>query len=290
MKIAHLIMAYKNSGQVERMIKAMDHPNFHFYIHLDLKIDIKEFEHLQHLKNLTFIRSRVLCNWGGFSFVRAIISSLSEILNKQESYDFINLMSGQDYPIKPVDSLYQFYAANPRKCFISYDQDPQALWWKEAVARAELYHFTDLKFKGKYFIQGIFNKYLPRRSFPLSIPLYGSSDSSWWTIPSDCAAYIVDFMKQHPRLERFMQYTWGSDEFIIATIIMNSPFKQHVINNNLRFISWEKGRANPRILTDHDFERITASDKFYARKFDNKVNDKILDQLDQFISAKAKHN
>ncbi|WP_316839577.1 beta-1,6-N-acetylglucosaminyltransferase [Pedobacter gandavensis] len=287
MKIAHLIMAYKNSGQVERMIKAMDHPNFHFYIHLDLKIDIKEFEHLAQLERVSFIQNRVLCNWGGFSFVKAIISSLSEILSQKTSYDFINLMSGQDYPIKPIDRLYKFYQEHPGKCFISYDQDPNAIWWKEAASRAELYHFTDLKFKGKYFVQSIFNKYLPKRSFPLSIPLYGSSDSSWWTITPECAAYIVDFMKKNPRLERFMQYTWGSDEFIIATIIMNSPFKSDVINNNLRFISWESGRPNPRILTDNDFDLIKASDKFYARKFDNQVNVKILDQLDQFIAVKS---
>lgn len=288
MKIAHLIMAYKNSGQVERMIKAMDHPNFHFYIHLDLKIDIKEFEYLKQIERVTFISNRVLCNWGGFSFVRAIISSLSEILKKNEAYDFINLMSGQDYLIKPAEDLYEHYTKNPGKCFISYDQDPNALWWKDAASRAELYHFTDLNFKGKYFIQSIFNKYLPKRSFPLSIPLYGSSDSSWWTIPSDCAAYIVDFMKNNPRLERFMQYTWGSDEFIIATIIMNSPFKDNVINNNLRFISWESGRPNPRILTDNDFELIKQSDKFYARKFDNRVNVEILDLLDEFIGVKPK--
>lgn len=288
MKIAHLIMAYKNSGQVERMIKAMDHPNFHFYIHLDLKIDIKEFEYLKQIERVTFISNRVLCNWGGFSFVRAIISSLSEILQKNEAYDFINLMSGQDYLIKPAEDLYEHYTKNPGKCFISYDQDPNALWWKDAASRAELYHFTDLNFKGKYFIQSIFNKYLPKRSFPLSIPLYGSSDSSWWTIPSDCAAYIVDFMKNNPRLERFMQYTWGSDEFIIATIIMNSPFKDNVINNNLRFISWESGRPNPRILTDNDFELIKQSDKFYARKFDNRVNVEILDLLDEFIGVKPK--
>lgn len=285
MKIAHLIMAYKNSGQVERMIKAMDHPNFHFYIHLDLKIDIKEFEYLKQLDRVSFITNRVLCNWGGFSFVRAIMSSLTEILKKNESYDFINLMSGQDYLIKPAEDLYQFYTKNPGKCFISYDQDPNALWWKDAASRAELYHFTDLNFKGKYFIQSIFNKYLPKRSFPLSITLYGSSDSSWWSIPSNCAAYIVEFMASHPRLERFMQYTWGSDEFIIATIIMNSPFKEDVINDNLRFISWESGRPNPRILTDNDFESIKQSDKFYARKFDNKVNVEILNLLDEHIGA-----
>lgn len=290
MKIAHLIMAYKNPGQIERMIRAMYHPDFHFYIHLDLKIDLEQFEYLKKIPGVIFIQNRILCNWGGFSFVRAIISSLNEITSSKETYDFINLMSGQDYPIKPIEEINNFFSANPNKCFISYDQDPQEKWWKHAISRSELYHFTDLKFKGKYFVQSIFNKYLPKRSFPLSIPLYGSSDSSWWTITPDCAAYIVQFMKNNPKLERFMQYTWGSDEFLIATIIMNSPFKENVVNNNLRFITWSDGVANPRILTQNDLTEIKTSAKFFARKFDTTVDVRVMDELDQLITKKIEQN
>lgn len=276
-------MVYKNPEQIERLIKSMNHPTFHFYIHVDLKINIKDYIHLGKMDRVNFVQNRVLCNWGGYSFVEAILSSLNEILKSGEEYTFYNLLSGQDYPIKPVEEIYGFYQKNRNKCFISYSEDPDQKWWKEAIKRTELYHFTDLNFKGKYFVQKMFNKYLRKRSFPLPIRLYGSSDSSWWTLTSECVSYIIDFMGKNIKLQKFMRYTWGSDEFLIATIIMNSPFKNQVVNDNLRYITWSDGIANPRIFTQDDLDLLKSSPKFYARKFDTTVNDKILDEIDELI-------
>jgi len=284
MKLAHLIMAYKNPQQIERMIRSLAHPSFDFYIHLDKKIDLSEFDYLKRLDNVFFIQDRVLCNWGGYSFVNAIFSSLKEVLAAEEDYSYINLMSGQDYPIKPVDDIYNFFLLNPNKCFISYEEDPQSLWWKHAISRCEEYHFTDANFKGKYMLQSLINKLLPKRAFPLAIPFYGSSDSSWWAIPPDCARYIVDFMASNKSLQRFMAYTWGADEFLIATLIMNSPFKDQVVNDNLRYITWSNGIANPRVLMKDDLAPMKLSEKFIARKFDATIDEKILDELDIYLT------
>ncbi|MNL07546.1 Core-2/I-Branching enzyme [compost metagenome] len=283
MNIAHVVMVYKNPEQIERMINSMNHPNFYFYLHVDLKMNIKDFAFLEKIERVKLIQNRVLCNWGGYSFVEAILSSMDEILNSGKEYSFYNLLSGQDYPIKPVEEIYSFYKKNQGRCFISYSDDPEQKWWKEAIKRTELYHFTDLNFKGKYVVQKIFNKYLRKRSFPLSLTLYGSSDSSWWTLTTECVAYIVDFMKRNVKLQRFMKYTWGSDEFLIATIVMNSPFKNQVVNDNLRCITWTDGVANPRILTQADFDLLKSSPKFFARKFDVNVNEEILDEIDELI-------
>ena len=192
-------------------------------------------------------------------------------------------MSGQDYPIKPINFIYKILSENPGKCFISYDNDPARKWWKHAVSRCESYHLTDLDFKGKYFVQKFLNNYLPKRSFPLSIPFFGSRDSSWWAITPECARYIVEFVDNNIALQKFMAYTWGADEFFIATIIMNSPFKEQVVNNNFRFITWSDGIANPRILVEEDLPVIKKSDKLFARKFDTTIDHKILDELDLYL-------
>lgn len=279
-------MAYKYPEQVEKLIHSMTHPNFFFYIHLDQKIDIRDFEYLAKLDRVVFIKNRVLCNWGGFSFVKAIFTSMKEILSFNEGYSFINLMSAQDYPIKPVNELYSFLLKNEGKCFISYDNDHKREWWAHAMKRLEHYHLTDMSFKGKYVVQSIVNKLLPKRVFPLDIPLYGSSDATWWTITSDCAAYLIEFMDQNPKLADFLRYTWGADEFVVTTIVMNSPFKNKVINNNLRLITWSEGLANPRILMSDDMELIKASDRFFARKFDIVADPLIFDTLNVYLNKK----
>ena len=287
MKVATLITAFKSPRQLEKMLHAMEHPEFYVFIHLDKKIDIRPFNHLAKLPRVTFIKNRVLCNWGGFSFVKAYLTALEEILLLGQSFDFYNLMSGQDYPIKPMQYIADFLANNLGKNFISYDEDHKKDWWAHAVSRYELYHFTDLRFKGKYFAQKIINNLTPKRKFPLPIKLYGSCDSSWWTITEASAKYLVKFRHEQVELFKFMRFTWAPDEFIIATIIMNSPYKEDVINNNLRLIRWQEDSPNPLVLKRKDFETLIKSEKLFARKFDMAVDEKILNDLDTFLKIEA---
>jgi hypothetical protein len=151
------------------------------------------------------------------------------------------------------------------------------------VARYKFYHFTDFKLRGKYLLQKIANKLMPRRKFPLDISMYGSSNSSWWAVSAEAAAYLIQFIERNSKLKRFMRFTWGSDEFLIATVLMNSPFKSKVLNNNLRYIDWSGGGANPKIFTTKDLDLLIQSDHFFARKFDMDVDSEILDMIDRRI-------
>src|SRR5690606_15960288 len=112
MRVAHLIMAYKNPDQVEILLKRLSYPHFHLYIHLDKKINVDNYIHLKGMKNVFFIKNRKLCNWGGFSFVKAITASVREILEQGINYDYINLLSAQDYPLKTNDDIYNFLYKN----------------------------------------------------------------------------------------------------------------------------------------------------------------------------------
>ena len=284
MKIANIIMAYKNPAQLEKMLSAMDHESFYFFIHVDAKFDISSFLYLEQLDRVIFIKDRRICNWGGYSFVKAILASLTEVLGAGSSFDFYNLMSAQDYPIKPIDHIANFYEENIGKSFISYDPESKTDWWAHAVIRYENFHFTDFTFKGRYLLQRVVNFILPKRKFPLPIKLYGSNISSWWSISKECADYLVHFIKINGELDRFMGYTWAADEFLIATILMNSPHKDQIVNNNLRYITWSATSPNPIILTKNDLPAILNSDKLFARKFDTEIDSKILEELDNAIS------
>ena len=55
MKIACLILAHKNPGQLQRVIKAMQHPAIDMYIHVDKKVDIRAFAVLENIKNVLFL-------------------------------------------------------------------------------------------------------------------------------------------------------------------------------------------------------------------------------------------
>jgi Core-2/I-Branching enzyme len=271
-------MAHKNPLQIERFLKRFDHEAFDFYIHLDRKVDILDFAHLQNLERVYFIKNRTKVRWASYSFVQAILTSFEEILNTGRSYQFISVMSGQDYPLKPVSEIYHTFTQNQEKNFICYEETDE--WWKQVITRITRYHLINFDFKGKYKIQSFINAIMPDRKFPLPYTLYGGPRAMCMTLSSDCARYVTHFVATHGRLRRFSFFTWGPDEFLIPTIVMNSPFRDSIINDNFYYIDWSRGGSNPKTLTAEDFDKLMSSDKLMARKFDTQTDAKILDLLD----------
>lgn len=283
MKIAHVIIAHKNPEQLERLLKKLDHPNFDFYIHIDKKIDIGPFLYLEKIKGVRFIKNRGLCNWGGYSTLQAMIGSLKEVLDNDVSYHHYNLLSAQDYPIKSNDVIYNFFIENKGKSYIFYESKNESNWWEGAVNRFQKYHLTDFNFKGKNLLERTLNSFLPRRKFPVSMELYGGSKSSWWALNKDAAEYVVSYLKTGNKLDSFLKFCWGTDEFVIPTILMNSPLKPTMVNDNLRYIDFPDGKANPKILRSDDLGKLMLSNMLFARKFDIELYPDILDLLDKHL-------
>jgi hypothetical protein len=284
MRIACLIMAHRDPSQIERLIKKFDHPGFAFYIHLDAKIGLDDYSYLGQLENVHFIKQRTKVRWASFSFVKALLISFQEILDSGEHYDYVSVMSGQDYPIKPVEKIYSHLVEKAGSNFICFEEDGSA-WWNHAISRVHKYHFTNFGFIGRYRFQFLINRILPDRKFPFPYTLYGGPRAMCMTLTRDCLIYVVNFFKENKKLRRFGLYSWGPDEFMIPTLIMNSRFKSSVVNNNFYYIDWSRGGSNPKILTVEDFEILTKSDKMLARKFDMVADAEILDLIDSYHFA-----
>lgn len=284
MRMAHIIMAYKDPEQIERLVKAMSHPHFDFYIHIDSKFDIGPFEYLNGLERVHLIKKRVKVSWAGYSFIDGLLNSIKEVFASGKKYDYINTLSGQDYPIKSSEEFYRFIEERKGNNFFTIEEFGSD-WWKEAEKRISHYHFTDFEFKGRYVFQNIVNKIYSKRKFPFNYNLYGSNRCTWWTITSECAAYFVKFMEENAAVRRFAKFTWAPDEFLIPTIIMNSPLKNTVISDSYRYFDWSQGGSNPKILTVDDYDAIVNSNYFLARKFDINIDTEILDMIDANLLA-----
>jgi hypothetical protein len=284
MKIAFLIMAHKDPKQIGRLTQRLNHPNFDFFIHLDKKIEMADFAYLTKNNNISFTKTRIHVSWAAFSFTTAIYNCLEEILNYSERYDFIQVLSGQDYPIKSTSTIHQFFSDHKTNNFISFEEEASE-WWQHAIGRINKYHFINYKFPGRYRFQYLVNALLPKRKFPFSYTLYGGPRASWFTINRDCAAYVVKFMNDNYALRRFCKFTWGSDEFLFQTIIMNSEFAHTVLNDVINYIDWSGGGSNPKIMTKEDYVALVKSEKLFARKFDIHVDSDILDMLDNEVKT-----
>src|SRR5260221_10663951 len=167
MKLAHLILVHTETGQLERLINRLSHPNADIYIHLDKKTPISSFEHLKNYRNIYFIKNRVKVYWGTYSIVQATLNGLKEIAASGKNYQFLNLLSEQDYPLKAQEFIHAHLNENPDKAFMySLPFDPE---WLEALSRIHKSHFNNFQIPGRYILQRIVNKSLPQRKLPFGL-------------------------------------------------------------------------------------------------------------------------
>lgn len=286
MRIAHLILTYTNPKQTERMIKMMYHENFDFYIHVDKKFDINPHLFLEALPNVYFINNRVDVKWAGFSTVLATFQCIKEIVGTGIPYQFINFLSGQDYPLKSPTRIYDFFRENVGKEFLSYRDFKND--WKEGLIRMENYFLSSYNFPGKHRLEHLINKIMPTRKLPYNLHPYGKS--MFWMLSPEVAMYVVNKVENDKKLRQFFSFSWASDEFVFQTMILNSRYKDRVVNNNYRYIDWSAGGANPKVLDETDFEKLEKTEMLFARKFDMMNSPKILDLIDKHILNNGTHH
>jgi hypothetical protein len=284
MRIAHLILTHKNPQQLERLIKALDHPAFDFYIHVDKKVNQAPFDFLTRKKNVFFIEDRVRIYWAGYGTIQATLNGFRQILLKR--YDYINVTSGQDFPLQSPDQIYQYIGERKGLEFITCESIEDQ--WRDAAPRVKKYHLINWRIIGKHRIENLANKMMekkiiPPRKFPLDFTIVGRSN--WFTMTTAAVQYLEDFLVQHPDVIRYFKFCWGADEFIFASILYNSPFKDR-IRDSLVYVDWTGQKdGHPRVLNIGDFDKMKASGKLFARKFDADTDARVIDMLEESIIA-----
>ena len=284
MKLAHLILAHKDPELLERLVKTLQHENADTFIQLDKKANINDFKYIENIGNTRFISDRADIRWCCYSTIDATLRGFEEILLLKNDYSHINLISGQDYPIKPVELIQQHFFSNPDTTFI-HTASIADNEWEDGKARFTKYSFGDFKVPGKYQLQAIANAILPLRKLPVGLKPYGRSQ--WLTITPVCAQYVIDYLKNNPHVKRYFKTIWAVDEVFFQTILVNSPYKNTLVDYNLRYIELDAGKR-PINYTMADAEKLTATEALFARKFDKVISAEVLDYLDSIVATPVK--
>jgi hypothetical protein len=282
MRIANIIIAHKNPDQLFDLINQFSSECFHNWLHIDSRSNLKDFKHVLKIKNVTLLpRRRVV--WAGFSFIRVTVEAFQIIKKANEKFSYYNLMSGMDFPIQPTLNLCNFlntsYHSSRQEFFQIASLDEN---WP-AHHRYERYHLNDWTIKGRYFTERIINYFMPKREyFDGKLAPYGRS--AWFTATTDFIDYSLSYFDKNPDYLRFLETVWCPDELVFSSLIMGSPYKERLGENNLRHIDWSEGKANPKTFKIEDFDAIMSSGKFLARKFDSQVDQLIIDKITKAIS------
>lgn len=276
MTLAYLILAHNNPSQLKRLVQKLSSSQTDIYIHIDAKAKLADFMPIAALPNVYFVTKREKVYWGAYSIVQATVNGFEQIIASSKAYDYITLLSGQDYPLKSNTAIQNFFKANEGKAFMEFYLVNDV--WQEAIPRLNKYYLTNYPFAGSTKLEMLLNKLLPKRLPPKDLVFVGRSQ--WFSITLAQAKYIVTTLATNHKLRRYFSFTWGSDEFVFQTLLYNSPFKEQMVNDNLRYIDWSQGGASPKTLTMADASTLLSTNKLFARKFNEATDAEILNTID----------
>lgn len=283
---AYIVLAHKNGEQVYRMLKRLDDNQSFFFLHIDKNSSLEEFKDVVNTftKKIKLVK-RVAIEWGGFGLVQATINALQEIKKHPLLFEWIILLSGQDYPIKPNNFINQFLKSTSYEAFFEYTLIPNYPRWspRGGSYRVDKYYFGSqpgFKIAAKFvnFFAGMF----PVIGRPVMRKIKPYAGSQWWVMNANTMNFVLNYIEQKPYYTAFHKFTFAADEVFFHSIILNSDIlKDKVENNNKRFYIWpDTSKAHPELLEEKDLDTIKNSDALFARKFDLEHDPHILDSVD----------
>lgn len=130
MKHAILIMAHKNVDYLCRLVKYFD-KDCDVFLHIDKKQNIApdELLRLNGYKQVKLISRAYNVNWGGTSILDCELFLLRTAL-AQSNADYFHLISGQDYPLRPLPRFLEHFEQHAGEEFLQYVHLPHPRWKK----------------------------------------------------------------------------------------------------------------------------------------------------------------
>lgn len=310
MNICYIILAHENPQQVSRLVNRLAEPWTTFYIHIDKNVSLFPFEapFLNNIK-VTFLKSnyREEGIWGDIGIVKATLSAMRKCLQENKPDIFI-LLSGQDYPLKNNQVIYDYFSNNADVNYIDQYPMPIKMWENGGLKRINRYKINKSKKRGHIiFLASIFDrefysletagkinflrktgrikhllKVLKKRKFPRYLKPFGGS--VYFALPLKTVEDIIKFVDTHPDYLKYHHYTLSADEIFFHSIIGYLNAKEKIkIEPSLTYVNWRKKNGPPPITFElEDYEELkTASNNFlFARKFNINLDQKILDKCD----------
>lgn len=289
MKHAILLLWHKDVEQLKELLRFFD-ADFTFYIHIDKKTAITPdiVRSLQDIHPQIKLWSKYKVFWGGIGILEAELFLMEKIV-EDGGYDYVHLMSGQDYPVKRLDEIKSYFKDYKGWEFVEYMPLPDEKWEQGTYRRFELYRLNDCMDyhspKGYKWINRI-NTLQQRCGIKRSIPdhfprLYGGSN--WMSITYGCATYIIRNRSKHRHFFRRLRFTFAPDEVYFHAVILNSPFAEKVTGNNLRLVIWNGKSGSPETLTEKHWWEVATTDRLIARKVDRQKSALLLNNLHRYI-------
>lgn len=320
MSIAFLVLNHRPQEQLLRLLTTLRRglPSASICVHNDrFQADVDPVM-LREIDNVYLLTNESPMGWGDYSIVDACCRSL-EWMNEHLEFDWVVFLSGQDYPIKPLNEFKDYLdaigadavvRASPindlkkaadrrdrrRRYFYQYKMDGVQLRQDSVIGHLleRLQEGGGVLIDAVNIAQPFFKIYrMPHRvPYPFGWRAFSSPfapdypcwhGSMWMSLSRKASEFVVDTLKKRPCYVQYFRRTIIPDESAIVTLVCNSS-ELRVENRQLHYIRWSNWqKGSPDVFTALDFDELHAAQGYFARKFDVAKDVTILDRLDEVI-------
>ena len=321
MRVAFLILNHREPTQLLRLAKTLrlELPDAPIVVHNDKFRTHLDASALDSVGNAYLLTSERPIRWGDFSLVEAYWRSMEWILEHLE-FDWLVLLSAQDYPIKPLTKLGEDLAAtdadalilatpisklssrterrNRRRRYL-YQYRTSVVNGQPGSApykvRRWLRRHTGLLVDILNNVQPCFQVYKYADQIPWRVGLRARQTpfsqnepcwfgSVWITLSHRAAKLVVDSAKQRPDYVDYYRRTAHPDESATATLICNAPGLR-TEGRDLHHARWtDSASGHPDTFSADDLPELLEAPEYFARKFDIAKYPDVLDMLDAVLA------
>lgn len=284
MRLAYLVHGHKYPDQMARLVRRIQCEDSQVWWHVskvNKGVDGRVKRLLADTPNVHQVPSQnaYYCHW---SVVRAILLSLRQAVDSRFPFDYVILVTGQDYPLLNRDAMLEFFRRLDGKSLLAHFKLPSACWRDGGLRRYQNYHVlipeswprprTDhwREIKPPF-----------ERKLPQGIQLWGGA--AYWALSRSHAEHLLRMLATNRSLERLFRFTWAPDEIFVHSVLLSTLPSSEFHNQASSLAIWERPNPPyPAILKAADFDMLVSSGYPFARKFDATVDSEVLDLLDNY--------
>jgi|MDTF01.1.fsa_nt_gb hypothetical protein len=274
MRFAYLINAHKNAKQVLRLIDKLNNDRTDFVIHVskscegDFWKDIRK--NTASYGNVYFCkRERSIHN--GFAIVQATINGMETLLKIGSKFDYLHLLSGQDYPIKKNEEIFEFFEKHSGKEFMyfwkMFPKEGEADFvnhpWGENRQAYRVNRFCFPWLGETFIIPELLSRRLLDKTLYQTVKIFLFEFKKYWklgTVKDEFSRLVFSRVLPRERDHQVDFDFYGGKTWFSFT----RKLIQYIINEHNNSVKWKKFYKYSLIPDEMYFHSITMNSKFAA--------------------------
>lgn len=299
-----MVVAHNNPALLARLVGRLRADWARVVVLIDAKADQGPFETALRGGDVTFLPAdqRVDVQWGGIGLTLSALRMMRTAI-ASFSADRLCMLSGVDYPIKPIDDIGRALGGTTEFVRVDRVLDPAGSGLHDDFIRSP--HFNDVRLLNprsspaplvqRAALRAL--RLVPRRRLAGLTLHHGGG---WWCITRAAADWVLDYVHRQPDVIAWLRHANCPDEIFMQTLLKASPFAGAIAQDmtissaataepnvhGCHYVDWSAARSSsPKLMEIGDLPALRASSALFTRKLDPARSATLMDALDASVAA-----